>query len=150
MRIGAVLVGFGRWGENLACVLAGSSRFELAAIVDVNPGRRRVAAARHPGVMVLADIEEALDLSGVAAAALATPPLTLQRLAHISIAKHKHVFIEKPVARTPAEVLELAEKARRAGVNASGRCTCCLEPIPRRDEVSLQPECDWHSHFVAR
>jgi predicted dehydrogenase len=116
MRIGAVLVGFGRWGENLARVLAGSSRFELAAIVDVDPGRRQVAAARHPGVMVLADIEEALDLSGVAAAALATPPLTLQRLAHISIAKHKHVFIEKPVARTPAEVLELAEKARRAGV----------------------------------
>ncbi len=116
MRIGVALVGFGRWGENLARVLAGSPRFRLIAIVDVDPVRRQAAAARHPGVAVLGNVEQAIELSEVSAVALATPPLTLAGLAHRAIARRKHVFIEKPAVETSAEALELAKKAQRAGV----------------------------------
>jgi predicted dehydrogenase len=116
MRIGAALVGFGRWGENIARVLAGNSRFRFVAIADVDPVRRQIAAVRHPSVAVLADVEEAFGLSGITAVVLATPPLTLAKLAHKCIARNKHVFIEKPGAETAAEALELADKAQRAGV----------------------------------
>jgi glyceraldehyde-3-phosphate dehydrogenase/erythrose-4-phosphate dehydrogenase len=48
MRIGVALVGFGRWGENLARVLAGSPRFRLIAIVDVEPPLSGMMKCRAP------------------------------------------------------------------------------------------------------
>jgi predicted dehydrogenase len=115
-EIGIALVGYGRWGENLARVLAASPRFELAAIVDACPGRRLVAASRFPAIPVLAELDNALKLSSVAAVAISTPPIMLAHLARQAVAKGRHVFLEKPGATTSSEALALAEQAELARV----------------------------------
>lgn len=109
VRIG--LIGCGRWGRNLARVLAAQGA--LAAIAVRNPGPVREFAASLGAPLLEPDA--LLADAGVDAVAIATPPTEHPRLATAALAAGKHVYVEKPLALTPQGARACAEAAEAAG-----------------------------------
>ncbi len=90
--------------------------FEVVALVG-RDARRTAERADAFGVpQALTSFDEALELTGLDAVAISTPPETHQPLTLKALTKRKHVLCEKPLALTAAEAGEMLEAARRAGV----------------------------------
>jgi predicted dehydrogenase len=102
--------GCGYWGRNLV-----RNFFQLGALHLVcdpaNSGRER-AAQLAPGVEVLDNFTEALERSSIDAVVLATPAETHHPLALQALRKGKDVLVEKPLALTYKQGLEMRNKAR--------------------------------------
>jgi len=116
VRVG--LVGYGLAGAVFhAPLVAATPGLELAAVVTRDPARRAKAAADFPGARLL-DAPDALFAPGadVDLVVVASPNATHAPLARAAIAAGRHVVVDKPVARTAAEVTALAAAARAAGV----------------------------------
>ncbi|MDQ4501228.1 Gfo/Idh/MocA family oxidoreductase [Sinomonas sp. ASV322] len=85
----------------------------LAAVVDVDTGRRDAAAAAH-GVPGYESLGELLDGGGIDVVHLCTPHDAHAPLAREALAAGVHVLTEKPVAHRLSDAEELAEAARAA------------------------------------
>ncbi|MEA5455096.1 Gfo/Idh/MocA family oxidoreductase [Sinomonas sp. JGH33] len=85
----------------------------LAAVVDVDPGRRDAAAAAH-GVPGHASLGELLAQGGIDVVHVCTPHDAHAPLAREALAAGVHVLTEKPVAHTLADAEALAVAAREA------------------------------------
>lgn len=98
------LIGCGRWGRNIARVLA-----ELGALeVVIDPAADRIAEYVHGlGARVSADIDQAFgdNISGVA---IAAPAVDHYELAKRALLSGKAVFVEKPLSLHLDEASELA------------------------------------------
>jgi predicted dehydrogenase len=108
------VVGMGYWGPNIARNLQELPQAELAYICDSHQETLEVAARRFPHARVTADFAQILADPAVDAVAIATPVSTHHRLASAALEAGKHVFIEKPLASSSAEVLDLMASAERA------------------------------------
>lgn len=111
-RVG--LVGYGRWGENLARVLHQAG--VLTAICDSDP--ERLAAAEklyptYPMVSFFEDTDEMFNVLDVerGAVVLAAPPAVNERLARTALTCGLHVLTEKPLALSYTKALALCELA---------------------------------------
>jgi predicted dehydrogenase len=104
------LVGLGDIGirAHLPALLAGDGA-ALAALVDVDPDRRRAAAELAPGVPVEAEADAVLADPAIDAVVLATPAWVTAGLARTALAAGKYVLAEKPLAPTLAEQLAFRE-----------------------------------------
>jgi predicted dehydrogenase len=109
-------VGFGYWGPNLARNLGTLARNRWRYIVDLSPVRREQAAEHYPQVTVLDDVDLVLQDPDVTALVVATPAATHADLARRALAAGKHVFVEKPLALSTADAIELATTADRSGL----------------------------------
>lgn len=108
-RVG--LIGCGRWGRNIARVLA--ARGALAAIaVRRAEGAADVAATL--GVEVT-DVGALLAREDIDAVAIAVPPEAHRALVAEALDAGKHVFVEKPLALSTADALALKAVAAAAG-----------------------------------
>jgi predicted dehydrogenase len=105
------VVGLGYWGPNLARNLQMLECAELAAICDRSAERLAQQGRRFLGAEPLADFEEVLDDDAIDAVAIATPVSSHFPLARAALEAGKHVFIEKPLASSSAECLELMRLA---------------------------------------
>jgi predicted dehydrogenase len=112
----AGLIGYGYWGPNLARNLVESEGLELTAIAEARPERRALAARRHPWVQLCADAAGLLDRDDVEAVVIATPLATHYPLARAAIERGKHVLVEKPLAGSRADAIDLAARAEARGV----------------------------------
>ena len=113
-RVG--VVGAGYWGPNLIRNLTELPGSPLAAVADANPARLDTIRARYPAV-TLHDSGAALFADpGVDAVVIATPAETHYALAREALDRGKHVFVEKPLATTGADCLDLARRAEAAGL----------------------------------
>jgi UDP-2-acetamido-3-amino-2,3-dideoxy-glucuronate N-acetyltransferase len=70
---------------------------------------------RHPGAREYADASVLLADPSIDAIVVATPATTHAPLAIGALEEGKHVFVEKPMARSLAEALRMRETARRTG-----------------------------------
>jgi UDP-N-acetylglucosamine 3-dehydrogenase len=110
------VVGVGNMGRHHARNYAELPAAELRAVVDADLDRARALAGRH-GARAYASVADLLrEEPGVAAATVATPTSSHREVAGTLVEAGLHVLVEKPVAGTAAEGLELAELARRRGV----------------------------------
>jgi predicted dehydrogenase len=108
VRIG--IVGCGLIGQKRAQALAGAT---LVACADADPARARALAARAPGARAAAP-GEVVAAPDVDLVVVATPHHVLPELTLAAIRAGKHVLVEKPAARTAAELEPvIAEAARR-------------------------------------
>lgn len=107
------LVGYGYWGPNLARNLAVGRGCALAAICDPSPERLASARETYPTVRTIADWARLIADPTIDAVALATPPDTHFALSLAALRAGKHVFVEKPLAQTSKQVLELIEESER-------------------------------------
>ena len=106
------LIGCGRWGRNIARVLARLGALEF--IVD--PAVEALQPyAEELGVRVVHDIELAFG-SEVDAVAVAAPAVDHARLAKRALQAGKPVFVEKPLALELADAEEVAALAAERGL----------------------------------
>jgi predicted dehydrogenase len=105
IRVG--VIGFGRWGINLARCAAAHVDCRLSAICDLSGERRQAAAHIHPGTRLESDCRALIADPDLDALLLATPTATHFPLARAALSAGKHVMVEKPIARTSQEVAAL-------------------------------------------
>lgn len=106
-RARVALVGCGRWGRNIAKVLA---RLDVLEVI-VDPSADGLAPfAQELGVAVTSDLEAAFD-GAIDAIAIAAPAADHAHLARRALAAGKPVFVEKPLALELADAEELAALA---------------------------------------
>ncbi|HEY2427530.1 MAG TPA: Gfo/Idh/MocA family oxidoreductase [Acidimicrobiales bacterium] len=115
MAHGAVVVGTGFGCLTHARALRAAG-FDVVALVG-RDADRTAARARDAGIPnALTSLEPALDVPGVVAVTVATPPHTHAPLVLQAVAAGKHVVCEKPFTRDAAEARHLLAAAERAGV----------------------------------
>lgn len=109
MRI--AIVGLGYWGPKLLRGLA--LLWDERRLVAVDRRPERLAAARnlHPQIQCAASLEQALADPRVKAVVIATPVSTHAELARMALAAGCAVLVEKPLAGSVAEAIDLVEQA---------------------------------------
>jgi UDP-2-acetamido-3-amino-2,3-dideoxy-glucuronate N-acetyltransferase len=106
------VVGCGYWGRHIARNVHALGA--LAAICERNEARGRDAAARY-GVPVRS-LAEILDDPTIDAVMVALPIGQHFRAARAALEAGKHLFVEKPIALSLAETVQLQSLAERRGV----------------------------------
>jgi predicted dehydrogenase len=110
------VVGYGYWGPNLVRNVAERPEMELAGLCERDPERGAAFTARMPGHPVYSELDDVLADDTIDAVLVATPPRTHHAIAHAALSAGKHVLVEKPLARTAAEALDLVELSRANGL----------------------------------
>ena len=134
-RVRVAVVGLGYWGPNLVRNLARARRTPSSSrVCDLRRGRarRRSRGATRPSRRTT-EFDEVLADDDVEAVAIATPVSTHHALALRALDAGKHVFVEKPLAASSAEALELDRARRRARPRADARPHVPLQPAGQHD-----------------
>jgi predicted dehydrogenase len=111
------VVGAGYWGPKLARNFHDLPEAELAWVSDFRPDRLAHMQTLYPEVRVTPNYTDLLA-SEVEALVIATPVSTHHPLALAALRAGKHVLIEKPIAASVAQAMEIAETADRLGLIA--------------------------------
>ena len=117
-KVSVALVGVGRWGRNILRVLRELEEeglVRITALVDINIDNVKEATRKYGVETYLTDYSK-LPSIGTEAAIIAVPIHEL-----ISVAKNLallglHVFVEKPVATDPNEIVKLENIAKSSNV----------------------------------
>jgi len=123
------VIGAGYWGPNLARNFRSSDRWELAAVCDKDEGRARKVAA---GVDVETSVMRLLARDDVDAVAVATPAHTHRAIAVAALEAGKHVLVEKPLASSRPEALDVVRLAAERGLTLMCDHTFCYTPVVQR------------------
>ena len=117
-KLKLAIIGQGRSGRDIHGAFLRSDRndlFEVAAVAELDPERRRRAEAEYPGCVTVADYHDllALDLDLIVNASYSDM--------HYSVTKTcleagKNVLVEKPFARNYYECCDLMNTAKKHGV----------------------------------
>ena len=110
----AGIIGYGGMGRNHATVINKPDNFQYTTIYDIDPERRRIAAA--DGKTVAETLERLLHNPALDTILVATPNHLHCELAAAALAAGKNVICEKPAALSPDEwnhMLTMAKKYNR-------------------------------------
>jgi predicted dehydrogenase len=108
----AAIIGCGMIGAKRAHALSGCS---LAVCCDVVAGRAAALASKASGAEAATDWRTVVNRTDIDLVLVATTHDLLAPIAEAAAASGKHVLIEKPGARTAAELDPVIEAARRTG-----------------------------------
>jgi len=108
------LIGAGRMGERWAECIGNHPEVHLTLVVDTNEAQGRVLAERVGARFATPEGEPWRD-SDIDAVFVVTPHRFLAEYARAALGAGKHVFVEKPGARTPEEMRELIRLAEEQG-----------------------------------
>lgn len=131
-RTRIALVGYGRWGTNLARTASVSDSIELLAIADASEERRRVAASQYARARLYSTLDDVLRDKDIEAVVLATPATTHRRLALDVLKAGRHVLVEKPLALSVQAADEIVSTAEDAGLTVMAGHTFLYSPPVRR------------------
>jgi scyllo-inositol 2-dehydrogenase (NADP+) len=124
------VIGYGLAGSVFhAPLVAATEGLELATIVTSNPERQEQARRAHPGVRVVAHVDEAWE--GADLAVVATPNHTHAPLAREAIARGAAVVVDKPLALS-------ADEGRALVAHAGGRLTVFHNRRWDSDQLTLR------------
>jgi predicted dehydrogenase len=114
MALGVAVVGLGWWGQVIVPLLKGSAK--LRVVVGVDPQPEALAFSKLHSFPVERDLKIALKNPQVQAVVLCTPhSLHAEQIVEAASAK-KHVFCEKPLSMTRADVLRAVKACNDNGV----------------------------------
>ena len=126
------VVGCGYWGPNLIRNLRQSPDCQLKLICDTSEERLSHMRRLYPEVATTRRFEDLLNGADLDAVVIATPVRLHYEMAKAALSVGKHVFIEKPMARTEAEAEELVALAEREGLVLMVGHTFLFSPAVRR------------------
>ena len=126
------VVGCGYWGPNLIRNLRQSGECQLKLICDANAERLSHMRRLYPEVATTSSFEDLLNGADLDAVVIATPVRFHYEMAMAALSAGKHVFIEKPMARTEAEAEEIVALAEREGLVVMVGHTFLFSPAVRR------------------
>ncbi len=107
------VVGLGYWGPNLLRVLIERTDVDVRWGCDSDRSRLERLTRRYPAVRLAEDLNEVLQDPEVDGILLATPVFTHYVLARQCLEAGKHVFVEKPLAPSSDQAIELIELATK-------------------------------------
>jgi predicted dehydrogenase len=110
------VVGLGYWGPNLVRNLVELPEATVACVCDINREALYAIRRRYPGLPHTTRFEDVLHNDDIDAVALATSVSTHYRLGMAALSAGKHVFIEKPLAMSSLEALDLLALAEGEGL----------------------------------
>ena len=126
------VVGCGYWGPNLIRNLRQSVDCQLKVICDTSEQRLKHMRRLHHDVMTTNRFEDLLNDAELDALVIATPVRFHYEMAKAALVAGKHVFVEKPMARTVAEGEELCALAQKNGLILMVGHTFLFAPAVRR------------------
>ncbi len=107
-KVRIAVIGAGHWGRNHVRTVASLPEAELTAICDLSDDRREAMGRQYPGVLVTADLDQALEIAdGVV---VATPVIAHADVARAAMARGLPVLIEKPMALTVEDAEDLVRR----------------------------------------
>jgi predicted dehydrogenase len=107
------VVGVGYWGPNLVRNLVEHEGAEVAYVCDRDQAALDRVTRRFPWLRTTTAYDVVVGDNEVDAIAIATPVSTHGFLARDALRAGKHVLVEKPLAASAVEALDLLELARR-------------------------------------
>ena len=105
------VVGLGYWGPNLVRNLQDIEAAEPAVVCDLREEQLGAIGRRYPSVRTTTQFADVLADPDVEAVAIATPVSSHFPLALAALEAGKHVFVEKPLAASSQESVELMRVA---------------------------------------
>lgn len=126
------VVGCGYWGPNLIRNLRQSPGCHLKVICDTSEQRLKHMRKLHQDVATTNRYEDLLADAELNAIVIATPVRFHYEMAKAALLAGKHVFIEKPMARTVAEAEELLALSEQNGLMLMVGHTFLFSPAVRR------------------
>lgn len=114
--ITTAMVGCGYWGPNLLRNLRAAQGCTVKWACDLDHERTAHMKTLYPDVQITDDFETVVSDSEVDAIVIATPVRFHYDMARAALIAGKHVFVEKPMASSAAECVELNRLADEAGL----------------------------------
>src|SRR5579863_892714 len=113
-RVATAMIGTGNRGSFLLQGVLQQPDAKVLALCDIKPDRLDKAAttAARDRPATYADWKRIIDRKDVDAVFIATPPYLHSEMAIAAIRAGKHVYCEKPIGVTPAQVRALVEAAK--------------------------------------
>jgi myo-inositol 2-dehydrogenase/D-chiro-inositol 1-dehydrogenase len=113
-RINTAMIGVGNRGSFLLQAVLHQSNSKVLALCDIKPDRLDKAAttAARDNPATYSDWRKIIDRKDVDAVFIATPPYLHSEMAIAAIRAGKHVYCEKPLGVTPAQVRALLDAAK--------------------------------------
>ncbi len=110
------VVGAGYWGPNLVRNFVEIDDTRVLMCCDVRPERLRFINKRYPSIKTTTNYDEMLENPEIDAISVATPAASHYELTKKALLKGKHVLVEKPLAMTAKESIELHRIAKEQGL----------------------------------
>jgi predicted dehydrogenase len=110
-KVSVAVVGLGYWGPNIVRNLVELPGAEVAIVCDQRQDSLDKISAKYPFIPTTTDYEEMLEDPSIDAVAIVTPVSTHYPLAEAALEAGKHVFVEKPLAASSMEAVQLMELA---------------------------------------
>jgi predicted dehydrogenase len=129
--VGVAQIGVGYWGPNLLRNLVANKEFDVKRVVDLNSERRDFVKSLYPSVTVSDNADDVLNDHSIKAVVIATPVESHFDLVTKSLDAGKHILVEKPMAKTVAQVQQIAESARGKNLIAMVGHTFLYNPAVR-------------------
>ncbi len=133
IRLG--LLGGGSWGLQFADILPALPSIHLAAVADSDIRRAAVIADRFPGCQAMAEPQALYQNPDIDAVLVVTPTPTHHDLTCMALQAGKHVLVEKPLALTLPEALDMIKIAedndRRLMVGQNMRWMPAIQELRR-------------------
>jgi predicted dehydrogenase len=126
------VVGCGYWGPNLVRNFRQSPECNLKVLCDASESRLNHMRRLYPDLGTTTKFDDLLNDSEIDAVVIATPVRFHYTMAKAALSAGKHVFIEKPMARTEAEAAELISMAEQQGLILMIGHTFLFSPAVRR------------------
>ncbi|MBV8898833.1 MAG: Gfo/Idh/MocA family oxidoreductase [Verrucomicrobia bacterium] len=109
-----IIVGLGFWGQTWTKVLEQHAQAIVVAVVDPSEKAHDWAQC-HLGVACYPVLSDALSGVEADAVLIANPPSRHKEAALEALSRGKHVLIEKPLATSMEDAVEIADGAERSG-----------------------------------
>jgi predicted dehydrogenase len=109
IRVG--VLGAGYWGPNLIRNFANLAGCELAAVCEGDSARRQRISNQYPSAVAFGDYDAMLADGSLDAVVVATSVESHFAHAKAALEANKHVLVEKPLAQTSEQCLELIRLA---------------------------------------
>jgi len=105
------VIGFGYWGPNVVRNLMSIVGMRVKMVCDSDPHNLKRAKALYPHLHFSLDYKEIIDSPFIDAVAIVTSVSTHYEIAKRALKKGKHIFVEKPMAKSSVEAMELIKIA---------------------------------------
>jgi predicted dehydrogenase len=146
--VGVALVGLGSWGPSHLRVLQESDQAALRWICDTDPDRVE-RLARRTSAATATDLGRVLEDGETQAVILATPISTHFELACRCLEAGKHVLVEKPLAASSREAVDLIQLARDRGLAVMCAHTDLFSPPVRAIAELISEGALGELHFIS-
>ena len=113
--LNVAVVGMGWWGKTIVPLIKRSNKLSVSHVVEVNPARSS-DFAREQRVEMVTDFQSLLRDSAIQGVVLCTPHTQHADQIVAAADAGKHVFCEKPLSMTRADVLRAIDAINRNGV----------------------------------